>query len=136
MNRLIRIQTWVIVGGAILLIVKSTAYFITGSNAILSDALESIINLFAGGFALYSLILASKPRDLNHPYGHGKIEFLSATLEGRLILIAGLLIIGKSIYNFILPQEVVHIDYGIYLIAFSGFVNLEVSKTQNGHLDI
>ena len=61
---------------------KFTAYFLTHSVAILSDALESIINVVAGAFASYSIYLAGKPRDANHPYGHGKVEFFSIGFEG------------------------------------------------------
>lgn len=75
----IRLQKWIIGIGIFLMIIKITAFFLTGSNAILTDALESTINIFAGSFALFALILASKPKDLNHPYGHGKIEFISGS---------------------------------------------------------
>jgi divalent metal cation (Fe/Co/Zn/Cd) transporter len=59
---------------------------------VLTDALESIINVFTSGFALYSLYLADLPKDENHPYGHGKVEYLSIGFEGALIFIAGLFI--------------------------------------------
>ena len=121
MTKLIRIQTYTVVGSAILLIIKSIAYLITDSNAILSDALESIVNLLAGGFALYSLILSAKPKDLDHPYGHGKIEFISASFEGALIFMTGIIIFGKSIYNLFIPYELNKLDYGIYLIVGAGF---------------
>lgn len=123
MKNLIRIQAWVVFGGFVLFLAKSIAYLITSSNAVLSDALESIVNLTAGAFALYSLNLAAKPEDRNHPYGHGKIEFLSATIEGSLILIAGILIIGKAVYNFFFPQEISSVDIGIYLTGGAGLVN-------------
>src|SRR5439155_7483532 len=64
--------------GVLLLFIKFIAYFITGSSAIFSDALESIVNVTAAGVALYSLSVAHRPADEEHPYGHGKIEFLSA----------------------------------------------------------
>ncbi len=67
--------------GLLLLAVKFTAYVLTGSAAIFSDALESIVNVLASFFALYALILAHEPPDKNHPYGHGKVEFLSAGFE-------------------------------------------------------
>lgn len=123
MKNLIRIQFFTIVGSLLILGTKAIAYFLTDSNAILSDVLESCINVVAGSFALYSLQVASKPKDENHPYGHGKIEFISATLEGSLIIIAGILIIGKSIYNFIIPYEVHQLDLGIYLTAGAGLMN-------------
>ena len=63
--------------------VKFLAYYLTDSNAILSDALESIINVFASGFAFYSIRLSAQPKDTNHPYGHGKIEFFFGGIRGR-----------------------------------------------------
>lgn len=102
---------------------KFLAWYLTGSNAILTDALESIVNVLAGIFAWYSLWLSFKPRDHDHPYGHGKIEFISATLEGSLILIAGMAIFLKSGYNFFFPQEIQAIDQGIGLIVLAGLVN-------------
>lgn len=114
--------------GAFILLVKFFTYWLTGSNAILSDALESIINVLASSFALYSVILAARPQDENHPYGHGKIEFLSVGLEGTLIILAGLATIGKAIYNFFHPQDVDAIDYGILLTAFSGLLNFGLAQ--------
>lgn len=119
----IRLQKIVLTIAVFLLLVKFTAYFITHSNAILTDALESIVNVVAGAFGLYSLILASKPKDESHPYGHGKIEFISASIEGSMILIAGLIIIGKSIFNLFFPQTIQHIESGILLVGFAGCVN-------------
>ena len=69
----------------LLTVVKFAAYFFTHSVAILSDALESIINVVAGGFACYSIYLTGRPKDENHPYGHGKVEFFSIGFEGALI---------------------------------------------------
>lgn len=110
--------------GILLMVIKFVAFGLTHSNAILTDALESIVNVAAGSFALYSLILSAKPKDRDHPYGHGKIEFISAGLEGGLIAIAGLIIIGKSIYNFIYPQEIEKLDTGAILTAVSTVVNM------------
>lgn len=109
--------------GLVLMGVKFLAFFLTNSNAILTDALESIVNVVAGSFALYSLWLAAHPRDENHPYGHGKVEFISAGLEGGLIIIAGGVIIGKSIYNFFYPQDIEQLDWGLALTAGAGAVN-------------
>lgn len=107
----------------LLLIVKFYSFYITKSTAILTDALESIVNVVAAAFASYSIYLSSRPRDDNHPYGHGKIEFFSAGVEGTLIMLAGLFIIYKSIYNFFFPNELEHLVEGIVLITLSGFVN-------------
>jgi len=109
--------------GLLLLFIKFGAYFLTGSNTIFSDALESIINVSAAAFALFSLYFSSRPKDKNHPYGHGKIEFLSAGVEGILIIVAGIGIIYKSAYNLIYPVEIQNLDKGIILIAIAGIVN-------------
>ncbi len=102
---------------------KFIAFFITYSNAILSDALESIINVVAGCFAYYSLWLAAKPRDIDHPYGHGKIEFISAGFEGGLILLTGIIIIGKSVINIFHPVTIQHLDTGAGIAAVAGASN-------------
>ncbi|MEJ8756524.1 cation diffusion facilitator family transporter [Pontibacter sp. H259] len=122
----IRLQLVVVVVGILLLVAKFVAYFLTNSNAILTDALESIINVVAGGFSLYSLVLSARPRDENHPYGHGKIEFIAASLEGSLILVAGGVIIIKSIYNLFEPHSLYQLDIGIILIAVTGIINFGV----------
>lgn len=122
----IRLQLFVVLIGVLLLVGKFTAFVLTNSNAILTDALESIINVVAGAFSLYSLVLSSRPRDENHPYGHGKIEFVAATLEGSLILVAGGAIIIKSIFNLIDPVPLERLDIGIILIAASGVINYVV----------
>ncbi|CAN5361091.1 cation diffusion facilitator family transporter [soil metagenome] len=122
-NIKVRIQLMAVVIGLVLMAVKFLAFFLTSSNAILTDALESIVNVIAGGFALYSLWLAAHPRDENHPYGHGKVEFISAGVEGSLIAIAGLIIFGKSIYNIIHPQAIEQLDWGLALTAGAGAVN-------------
>lgn len=109
--------------GILLMLLKFLAYFITHSNAILTDAAESIVNVLASGFAFYSVYLAAMPKDKNHPYGHGKIEFFSAFVEGTLIIIAGLVIIIKSIFNLVYPQNIVQILDGTFIIAFTGLVN-------------
>lgn len=113
----------VLIAGIAIMVLKFVAYFITHSNAILSDALESIINVVAGAFAYYSVLLAAKPKDLDHPYGHGKIEFISAGFEGGLILIAGLLIIVKSIMNLLHPIPIEHLDVGAWMTAVAGGIN-------------
>jgi cation diffusion facilitator family transporter len=107
----------------ILLLVKFTAYYFTHSTAILSDALESIANVVAAMFATFSVFYSSLPKDENHPYGHGKIEFFSAGVEGSLIIFAGLYIIYQAIYNLFVLPELEMLPLGILLIAFTGLVN-------------
>ena len=107
----------------VLLIIKFYSFYITNSTAILTDALESIVNVVAAGFATYSIYLSSKPRDENHPYGHGKIEFFSAGVEGTLIILAGFFIIYQSIYSFFFPTVLDNLFEGILLITISGTIN-------------
>lgn len=119
----IRIQKWVVFIGFLLLICKFGAYLLTNSNAILTDALESIVNVVAGGIGLYSLQLSAKPRDADHPYGHGKIEFISASIEGTMVLFAGLIIIGRAVYSFFYPHALLDLDIGIFIILITAIVN-------------
>lgn len=106
-----------------LMALKFFAYWLTNSNAILTDALESIINVVAGLFAVFSLAIALRPKDENHPYGHGKIEYLSAGFEGALIFLAGAAIIGKSIYSFFQPPDLKSLDKGAILAGIAGACN-------------
>ena len=120
------IQKWVAVVSVLLLSVKFIAYYSTHSVAILTDALESIVNVAAGFIGLYSLYVAAKPRDDDHPYGHGKAEFLSAAVEGTLIGSAGAIILYKGTQHIINPVELQKIDYGIWLVAATAIINFIV----------
>ncbi len=119
----LNVQKWVAAVSVVLLAVKVIAYYSTHSVSILTDALESIVNVAAGFIGLYSLFIAAKPRDIDHPYGHGKAEFLSAAVEGTLIGSAGAIILYKAIQNLINPVELEKIDYGIILVAITAVVN-------------
>ncbi|MGB6046982.1 MAG: cation diffusion facilitator family transporter [Flavobacteriales bacterium] len=120
----VRLQAGVLLAGVLLMLVKFVAWHLTQSNAVLSDALESIVNVAAGGIALYSLMLAAKPRDREHPYGHGKVEFISAALEGSLVALAGGLIIYRAIEAWLTGVEIHALGIGALLIAGSGAANL------------
>lgn len=113
-----------LVVGGLLLAVKFLAYAQTGSAAILSDALESIVNVVAAGFALISVIYAATPPDSQHPYGHGTIEFFSAGFEGGLIIVAGCGIIWESVGKLVSPVPLANLDQGLVLLAGAGVVNL------------
>ena len=106
-----------------LLVIKFTAYFLTDSAAILTDAVESIVNVLASGFAFYSIYLAGLPADQNHPYGHGKIEFLSSGFEGAMILSAGLVVIWQAILSFFEPRTLVNLNTGLLLIGITAIAN-------------
>lgn len=108
---------------SLLLIGKFIAYIITNSVAVLSDALESIVNVTAAFIGLYSLYVAAKPRDSNHPYGHGKAEFISAAVEGSLVLFAGVIIIYKSVRSFFEASNIRELNTGIYIIAGTALIN-------------
>ncbi len=108
-----RVQQFIVVIAISLFVIKVTAWNITKSVAILTDALESTVNVIAGFIGLYSLFVAAKPKDEDHPYGHGKAEFVSAAVEGTLIFIAGLIVIYTSVENFIHPKKLEKLDYGI-----------------------
>jgi cation diffusion facilitator family transporter len=118
----------VLLGGLIVMSIKVLTYFLTHSNAVLTDALESIINIITGVFALFSLYYASKPKDEDHPYGHGKIELLSAGFEGGLIFISGMLIIGKSVYGFFQPAAIHSLDLAALLSMVAGAANFVMGK--------
>jgi cation diffusion facilitator family transporter len=110
--------------GLVLMGVKFYAYLLTASSAILSDALESIINVVASGFALWSIFLAAKPPDPSHPYGHGKIEYFSAGFEGALIILAAVGIFYQAWPRLLHPQELPRLREGLVIILFTSLVNL------------
>ena len=110
--------------GALLLAVKFYAYRLTHSSAVLSDALESIINVVASAFALGSVILAAKPPDQSHPYGHGKITFFSAGFEGALIIVAALGIFKVGITGLLAPRPLPALQAGLLLLLAASVVNL------------
>jgi cation diffusion facilitator family transporter len=107
----------------VLFIMKILAWYYTNSMAILTDAVEYTINVISGFIGLFSLYLSTKPRDYNHPYGHGKAEFLSAAVEGTLMLVSGLMISYSALKNLRYPGIISKLDYGIYLIAFTAAIN-------------
>ncbi|MDR1707075.1 cation diffusion facilitator family transporter [Dysgonomonas sp.] len=118
-----RVQASVVFCGIIILIGKFTAYFLTNSVGILTDAMESIVNVVAGFISLYAIRLAAKPKDKDHPFGHGKIELISASIEGILIFTAGGIIIYEGIRRIFNPSVIESLDIGIIIVAVSGVIN-------------
>lgn len=118
-----KVQQWITFLSVLLFAAKIVAYYLTSSLAILSDALESIVNVIAGFIGLYSLYVAAKPRDTEHPYGHGKAEFVSAAAEGALIFAAGLLVLYEATQNFIKNKPVEKLDTGLILVAITAVIN-------------
>jgi cation diffusion facilitator family transporter len=109
--------------------VKFFAWYVTDLLVILSDALESIINVVGSAFAWYSIYLSGKPRDKEHPYGHGKIEFFSIGFEGAMILLAGLLILFEAVHLFIQPQVAEQSAISFWLMFFTGVANFLLGLT-------
>lgn len=107
---------------------KVTATYLTGSTAILSDAAESVIHLFATGFAGFSLWYAATPPDPGHPYGHGKIAYFASAVEGTLILLAALGIAWTAVRDLMIGASLQRLDVGLYLIAGLTLVNLALGQ--------
>lgn len=118
-----RFQRMVAIFGIILFIGKLIAWQLTNSDAVFSDAMESIVNIIAAFMGLYSLYLAAKPKDEDHPYGHGKVEFITSGVEGALIIFAGIIIIveaSDSLLNGNTPKK---LDWGILIVAVTAIIN-------------
>ncbi len=108
----------------VMLVGKLSATYLTGSTAILSDAAESIIHLFATGFAGFSLWYAATPPDPDHPYGHGKIAYFAAAVEGSLIFIAAVGIGGMAVRDLMMGPDLRQLDLGLYLLGALTAINL------------
>ena len=121
-NLVVMLITFVV--GIGLMGVKFLGYWITGSSAILSDALESIINVVASGFGLGSVIVSAKPADESHPYGHGKIEFFAAGFEGALIIAAAVGIFYEGMKQVLYPQDLPNLEKGLFFLLVAGLGNL------------
>ena len=119
----LKIQKFTAVFSLVLFAVKFYAWYITHSIAILTDTLESIVNVVASFVGLYTIYIASKPKDIDHPYGHGKAELISAAVEGVMIGVAGVLVIIESVSNLYTKHEIHQIDIGLYLIVSTALVN-------------
>ncbi len=109
--------------GFAMLFMKWYAYTITGSMAIFSDAMESIVHQFAVVFAWYSLRVTYRPPDDNHHYGHDKITYFSAGFEGALIVVAAIVIVTESISRLLNPTPLEQLGAGVAITAFAGGVN-------------
>jgi len=110
--------------GLAMLAGKWFAYVLTGSDAILSDALESIVHVMATGFASVSIVLSARPPDRKYPYGYGKIEFFSAGFEGAMIFLAALAILHQAGVGLLLGRELRQLDLGVLIILLASVANL------------
>ncbi len=120
---------WLSIAAAITTItLKSIAYFLTGSVGLLSDTLESFVNLAGAVIALAMLTIASRPADDDHTYGHSKAEYFSSGAEGILILIAAASIAAAAIPRIIAPQPLEQVWIGLAVSVVASLVNLVVSR--------
>jgi len=110
--------------GIVMLLIKWYAYSITGSSAILSDAIESVVHIVGVAFAVFSLWLSLKPADVSHLYGHEKINYFSAGVEGGLIVLAAAYIIFVSVKRLIFGIELTNLDQGTYFTIGAAVINL------------
>lgn len=106
---------------------KAGAYWVTGSVALLSDALESTVNLTAAMVALFALRLAGKPPDDSHHFGHGKAEYFSALIEGIMILAAAGAVIASAVPRFLQPRPLEQVGAGLAVTAIAALINLAVA---------
>ncbi|AUH66562.1 cation diffusion facilitator family transporter [Paracoccus zhejiangensis] len=123
MSRTIRIALGSIVVGLVVLGLKLLAWWLTGSVALLSDALESTVNVATAFAALIAIHVAARPADAGHPYGHHKAEFFSAVLEGVMIIVAALLIMREAYFAFQHPPVIEAPAMGIAINAAAGVLN-------------
>ncbi len=107
---------------------KSVAYWLTGSVGLLSDALESIVNLVAAAFTMAMLVVAARPPDEDHRYGHEKVEYFSSALEGVLILVAAVSIAAAAVTRLMNPQPLERIGIGLVVTLAASVVNLVVAR--------
>jgi cation diffusion facilitator family transporter len=112
-----------LVVGTVLMGVKFYGWHLTGSTAVFSDALESVVNIVAAGFALWVVSIAGRPADRDHPYGHGKLEYFSAVFEGGLITIAAVIILYEGVAAWIRGPSVEQIDLGVMIVFGAGAGN-------------
>lgn len=122
-SRVRRLSFWSIVVGVAIFALKLVAWWLTGSVALFSDAMESIVNVVASGVAWYAIGVAHTPADDNHPFGHHKAEYLSAVLEGVLIVVAALLILREAVLAFAQPSPLAVPAVGLAINAFAAVGN-------------
>jgi len=119
---------WLSIAAAVLTIgLKAAAYLLTGSVGLLSDALESIVNLVGAVMALAMLTIAARPADDDHSYGHGKAEYFSSGVEGTLILVAAVSICITAIQRFVTPKPLEQIGLGLGASIVASLINLSVA---------
>ncbi|MDD4185148.1 MAG: cation diffusion facilitator family transporter [Candidatus Methanomethylophilaceae archaeon] len=123
-----RFSRWILILGITLLAVKISAWYITSSVAIMTDALESIVNVTAGAVGLYALYLSSRPPDKAHPFGHGGAEAISSSIEGLMMCVAGAIMVMEAIRNIISPSSLNDLDIGLVLVIVAAVANYAAGR--------
>lgn len=149
MSRNIKVALATLFVSVVVLGLKTAAYYATYSLAVMSDALETVVNVVTAVVALYAIKFAATPADEDHPYGHGKSEYLSASFEGGLVFFAGLAVGFESIKSFFIPNErlnafngntylaaatVLNLVTGLYLVRHGKRENSEALKASGKHI--
>ena len=120
---------WLSIGAAVsTILLKTVAYFMTGSVGLLSDAIESLVNLVGAGMALGMLIIAARPADESHVYGHSKAEYFASATEGLLIVGAAAGIIFAAVQRFITPHPLEQLGLGLAVSISASTINFFVAR--------
>lgn len=127
-NLRLRFQTQIIVFTLLVFGLKLYAWFLTDSVAVFTDAMESTVNIATAFFGFYAIWLSGRPQDKNHPYGHGKVEFLAAVIEGSLICFTSFIILYQAITHLNSPQHINALDYGTIFLGITCLFNFLASR--------
>ncbi len=124
-----------VLGGVVVFFIKLLGYKLTGSVGVLSDALESTVNVAAAAITAWAISVAAQPPDEDHPYGHDKAEYLSATIEGVLIGVAAVVIINSAIVRLAQPQTLQSPALGLVITAIASAINFALGHylIRSGH---
>lgn len=149
MNKTTKVAFTTLAISLVVLFLKTKAYYATSSIGVLSDALETVVNVLTAIVALFAVRIAAEPADENHPYGHGKLEYFSAAFEGGLIFFAALAIVFQAAKSFFISNEelnvlngniylisatLINLATGAFLVAFGKRENSEALKASGVHL--
>lgn len=149
MNKHTRVAFFTLIVSVVVLLLKTQAYYATLSLAVMSDALETVINVVTALVALFAVKVAAEPADENHPYGHGKLEYFSASFEGGLVFFAGLAVIYQGVLSFfrdtrtidafngniyLFAATALNLGLGLYLIRYGKKSNSETLSASGQHI--
>ncbi len=127
-NNLTRYAWLSIVAALVTISLKVVAYWLTNSVGLLSDALESLVNLVAAGVALVMLSIAARPPDDDHAFGHDKAEYFSSGVEGALIVVAAVGIAAAAVQRWLVPQPIEQSGFGLVVVGISTLINFIVAR--------